>query len=56
MATFSDKPFPLDALGTERNKSILSIEAVLLMSELALFLKDPADEGFLLVLGECPCE
>ena len=56
VATFTDKPFPLDASGTERNRSMLSIEAVLLMSEVFLFLEDPADEGFFLVLGDCSFE
>lgn len=56
--TFSDKPLPSKVLGTERNKSMLSMEAVLLICCEPLFLKEPTDEGFLLVLGEysdCEC-
>ena len=56
--TFSDKPFPSKVLGTERNKSMLSMETVLLIRCEPLFLKEPTDAGFLLVLGEysdCEC-
>ena len=52
--TFPDKLFLSKTLGTERNPSKLSNEDVRLMRREAVFLKEPEDEGFLLILGECP--
>ena len=46
--TFPDKLFLSKTLGTERSPSKLSNEDVRLMR------REAADEGFLLILGECP--
>lgn len=50
--TFPDKLFLSKTLGTERIPSKLSNEDVRLMRREAVFLKEPADEGFF--PGECP--
>jgi len=52
--TFPDKLFLSKTLGTERSPSKLSNEDVRLMRREAVFLKEPANEGSLLILGECP--